>query len=149
MDVYPSDSDQIQESDIIFDCPHCGKSLAIEYRGAGLTVPCTDCGNDVVVPIPEGLELDDIDSSPEDQEVRIMHLRRSLQNAHDRIAELENTVEDLLQRRDRFEKTETVWSSQRDQVLERIGHLESGIGSMQEDIRSLSELFRDSDGDDA
>ena len=69
---------EIKETDIVFDCPHCSKSLAIDYRGAGLTIPCTDCGKNVQVPIPEGMEITDIDSSEEEQEVRILNLRRSL-----------------------------------------------------------------------
>lgn len=83
------DSNEIKETDIIFDCPNCGKSLAIDYRGAGLTIPCTDCGQYVDVPIPEGMELTDIDGSDEEQEMRILNLRRSLGVAEARIAELE------------------------------------------------------------
>ena len=40
----------IKPNDIVFDCPHCGKSLAIDGRGAGLMVTCPDCHRDVVVP---------------------------------------------------------------------------------------------------
>ena len=50
------ESSEVKETDIVFDCPHCGKSLAIDYRGAGLTIPCTDCGNYVEVPIPDGMD---------------------------------------------------------------------------------------------
>lgn len=86
------DSNEIKETDIIFDCPNCGKSLAIDYRGAGLTIPCTDCGQYVDVPIPEGMELTDIDGSDEEQEMRILNLRRSLGVAEGRIAELESKL---------------------------------------------------------
>ncbi|MBP7274780.1 MAG: hypothetical protein KBA51_01095 [Kiritimatiellae bacterium] len=41
------------ETDIIFDCPRCGKSLCIEESGAGRVVPCPDCGTRMQVPIPE------------------------------------------------------------------------------------------------
>ncbi len=44
---------EIQEGDILFDCPHCGKQMAIEAAGAGLMVPCADCGRQVQVPIPD------------------------------------------------------------------------------------------------
>ncbi len=90
----------IKETDIVFDCPHCGKSLAIDYRGAGLTIQCSDCDNDVQVPIPDGMELDDIDSSNEEQEIRVMHLRKSLSDAYERIQGLENTIEELNVRRE-------------------------------------------------
>ena len=89
------DSNEIKETDIIFDCPNCGKSLAIDFRGAGLTIPCTDCGQYVDVPIPEGMELTDIDSSDEEQEMRILNLRRSLGTAEGRVVELQARVDQL------------------------------------------------------
>lgn len=36
--------------DIVFDCPHCNKSLSIDPRGAGLMVVCPDCEQQVQVP---------------------------------------------------------------------------------------------------
>ncbi len=48
----------ITSEDIIFDCPHCGKSLAIDSRGAGLGITCPDCHNSVQVPSPEEMEND-------------------------------------------------------------------------------------------
>jgi transcription elongation factor Elf1 len=90
-----TDSQEIKETDIVFDCPHCGKSLAIDYRGAGLSIPCSDCGRDVDVPIPEGMEVTDIDGTEEEQEMRILNLRRTLHDADSRIAQLEARVEAL------------------------------------------------------
>ena len=94
---------EIKETDIVFDCPHCGKSLAIDYRGAGLTIPCTDCGKKCVVPIPEGMQIDDIDSSAEEQEMRILNLRRSLATAEVRLSEMEAEIEELRTRRKTLE----------------------------------------------
>ena len=28
------DEAEIRDTDIVFDCPHCGKNLVIDYRGA-------------------------------------------------------------------------------------------------------------------
>lgn len=103
MTEYPDDN-QIRETDIVFDCPYCGKSLAIDYRGAGLNVQCTDCGRNVSVPIPEGMEISDLDSSREEQEIRILNLRRALSMAEERINELEDELEDLHSRRAILEK---------------------------------------------
>ena len=90
---------EIKETDIVFDCPHCGKSLAIDHRGAGLSIPCTDCGKDCEVPIPEGMELLDIDSSEADQEIRIINLRRALTAAEERIKLLESRLDRLAKQR--------------------------------------------------
>ena len=35
-DVQDADAAEIRDTDIQFDCPQCGKSLVIDYRGAGL-----------------------------------------------------------------------------------------------------------------
>ena len=39
------DGAEIRDTDIVFDCPHCGKSLVIDYRGAGLQINCSECGS--------------------------------------------------------------------------------------------------------
>ena len=48
------DEAEIRDTDIVFDCPHCGKNLVIDYRGAGLQINCSSCGESVLVPIPDG-----------------------------------------------------------------------------------------------
>jgi transcription elongation factor Elf1 len=99
-----ADPNEIRNSDIVFDCPFCAKSLAIDCRGAGLTITCPDCANKIQIPIPEGMEIFDIDSSDQDKEVRIIHMREVLAASQDRILELEVEVKDLLSRRDSLEK---------------------------------------------
>ncbi len=47
------DIPDVQEGDILFDCPYCDKNMAIESAGAGLMVPCANCGKPVQVPIPD------------------------------------------------------------------------------------------------
>lgn len=49
--------------DILFACGSCGKSLVIERGGAGLTIHCPDCGSELQVPIPEDVDLAEIDKS--------------------------------------------------------------------------------------
>ncbi len=137
---------EVKETDIIFDCPHCGKSLAIDYRGAGLTIKCSDCGSDVQVPIPDGMEIEDIDSPVEDQELRIIHLRRSLLNAQDRVTELENTVEDLMERRDQLERDRSERVLKIGEVCEKTGVIEAALKSLSDAVADLSSLCREKDG---
>lgn len=138
-----SDADvAIKETDIIFDCPNCGKSLAIDYRGAGLTIKCSDCGSDVQVPIPDGMEIEDLDRPLEDQEVRIVQLRRSLQNAQDRIALLESSIEDLMQRRDVLERERSAQALKMGEILEKVGVIESAIKELSKAASSVSDLCR-------
>ncbi len=72
---------EILETDIVFDCPHCGKSLVIDYRGAGLQINCSECGETVLVPIPDGMELQDLDLDPGEILKQLFATRRNYQKA--------------------------------------------------------------------
>ncbi len=91
--------------DIVFNCPQCSHQLVIDVRGAGLTVNCTECGETVQVPIPEGMEVADLDEPPEQLFAQSLQLRRTLSRADERIAELERVVASLMERRSVMEKT--------------------------------------------
>lgn len=59
----PTGADSIAQEDIIFECPHCGKSLAIEPRGAGMVIVCPDCQARVQVPGTPGDPFADVAAS--------------------------------------------------------------------------------------
>ncbi len=83
------DASEIPETDILFECPHCGKSLSIDQRGAGLVIRCTQCGNQVTVPIPEGMEIEDFDATPEELSSQLLYARQTLAKAQSRLRDLE------------------------------------------------------------
>ena len=83
-----TDEEDIRDTDIVFDCPHCGKSLVIDYRGAGLQINCSECGESVLVPIPDGMELRDLDLDPGEILKQLFATRRNYQKAELRIQEL-------------------------------------------------------------
>jgi transcription elongation factor Elf1 len=112
------DPNDIRDSDIVFDCPYCGKSLAIDCRGAGLTIACPDCNNKIEIPIPEGMEVSDIDSSDADKAVRIIHMREVISDSQQRIMALEEEVKDVTLRRDALEANRTE-NALRFEVIER------------------------------
>ena len=97
------DPNDIRDSDIVFNCPFCDKSLAIDCRGAGLTIACPDCGNKFEVPIPENMDVSDIDSSDEDNAVRIIHMREVISDSQRRILDLEEELKEMVLRRDSLE----------------------------------------------
>lgn len=72
---------EIRDTDIVFDCPHCGKNLVIDYRGAGLQINCSDCGNSVLVPIPDGMDISDLDLDPGEILKQLFATRRNYQKA--------------------------------------------------------------------
>jgi len=94
--------DDIRPTDIVFDCPICGHSLVIDYKGAGLQVPCTECGNMIQAPIPEGMHISDLDLEAGELMNQLFHTRRLLQKAEQRISELEAIVENF--RKDRHQQ---------------------------------------------
>ena len=79
---------EIRDTDIVFDCPHCGKSLVIDYRGAGLQINCSECGESVLVPIPDGMELTDLDLDPGEILKQLFATRRNYQKAELKVQEL-------------------------------------------------------------
>ncbi len=139
----PNADVDIKDTDIIFDCPHCAKSLAIDYRGAGLTIKCSDCGGDVQVPIPDGMELDDLDRPLEDQELQIIQMRRSLQKAQERIADLEGALEELMDRRDSLERDRSAQTLRMGSVLEKVGVIDTALKDISKALEAVSALCRD------
>ena len=78
----------IRDTDIVFDCPHCGHNLAIDYRGAGLQINCSECGESVLVPIPDGMELADLDLDPGEILKQLFATRRNYQKAESQVQAL-------------------------------------------------------------
>ena len=84
---------QIQDTDIVFDCPHCGHNLCIDYRGAGLQITCSECGEPVLVPIPDGMKMSDLDLDASELLKQLFATRRLLQRAEARAEALEMKLE--------------------------------------------------------
>ena len=86
------DEAEIRDTDIVFDCPHCGKNLVIDYRGAGLQINCSQCGESVLVPIPDGMELRDLDLDPGEILKQLFATRRNYQKVELKIQELKSRL---------------------------------------------------------
>lgn len=102
--VDESDGDEIRSTDIVFDCPHCGHNLAIDYRGAGLQITCVECGQPAQVPIPDGMKIDDLDLSVGDLLNQLFQTRRMLQKSEQSVVELEDTLASVKLRRTELER---------------------------------------------
>ena len=86
---------EIRDTDIVFDCPHCGKNLVIDYRGAGLQINCSECGEPALVPIPDGMELNDLDLDPGEILKQLFATRRNYQKAELKIQSLKQRLVQL------------------------------------------------------
>ena len=60
----------------------------IDYRGAGLQISCSECGETVLVPIPDGMELNDLDLDPGEILKQLFATRRNYQKAELKVQEL-------------------------------------------------------------
>ena len=95
LETQDADSTDIRDTDIVFDCPHCGKSLVIDYRGAGLQIDCSSCGERVLVPIPDGMQLTDLDLDAGEVLKQLFATRRNFQKAELQIQELKTRLTQL------------------------------------------------------
>ena len=88
LETQSAEGADIRDTDIVFDCPHCSKTLVIDYRGAGLQISCSECGKDVLVPIPDGMELTDLDMDPGEILKQLFATRRNYQKAESQVQKL-------------------------------------------------------------
>ena len=134
-----SDPNEVRETDVVFDCPFCSKSLAIDVRGAGLVIACPDCDGQVQVPIPEGLDIADLDAVNGDEEVRIIHLRELLLSAQVRMQELEEELEELRQRRDSLEQLRAENTVRFDVLGRELENIQRSMGRIGDVVTSAAE----------
>ena len=96
---------EIMPTDIVFDCPHCGHNLVVDYRAAGLQVPCPSCGAIIQAPIPEGMHLEDLDSDPGELLSQLLQTRRMLVKAEAVAQQMGEKVAEMMQQIADYRKT--------------------------------------------
>lgn len=94
-EMHAVDETEVRDTDIQFDCPHCGKRLVIDYRGAGLRIACVQCGQDVLVPFPDGMQLADLDLDSGEILKQLFATRRNYQRAEEQIALMKERLRQL------------------------------------------------------
>ena len=92
LETQSADGAEIRDTDIVFDCPQCGKNLVIDYRGAGLEINCSECGASVLVPIPDGMQIADLDLDPGEILKQLFATRRNYQKAELKVQELKTRL---------------------------------------------------------
>lgn len=137
-----ADPNEVRDSDIVFNCPYCEKSLAIDCRGAGLTITCPDCANKIQVPIPAGMDLFDIDSTDQEKEIRMIHMREILRASQNRMLELEAEVKDLMARRDGLEKLRSESALRMDVIAREVEAIERSLARISEVVSSAAEAAK-------
>lgn len=147
------DTDEIPETDIVFECPHCSKSLSIDPRGAGLVIRCTQCGSPVTVPIPEGMEIEDFDATPEELSSQLLQTRQALAKAQKYAADLSDALSKAVDERDallRREKyREQVSAPLRSSLARAVREAESSLAALREAAAGAADAFAPEDGGEA
>ena len=92
VDPQNAEGAEIGDNDIVFDCPHCGKGLCIDYRGAGLQIECSGCHEQVLVPIPDGMQLADLDLDVGEALKQLFATRKNYQKAELEIQSLKSRL---------------------------------------------------------
>jgi hypothetical protein len=97
------DSNEIQDveimpTDIVFDCPNCNHNLVVDYRAAGLQVPCSQCGTIIQVPIPDGMHLEDLDCDPGELLQQLLQTRRMLVKAEQAAQQMGEKIVEMTQK---------------------------------------------------
>lgn len=129
------DITDIREGDILFDCPYCGKNMAIEAAGAGLMVPCANCGKAVQVPIPDaGTPEAPVVAVPhpvpdegEDPQTTIRQLDAALTMANQQLDRLVAEKEALQERRAFLEQTRIANANRLEQIASELAGMQDAL----------------------
>ena len=124
---------EIGENDILFNCPHCDKSLTINQAGAGMMIACPDCSEQVQVP---GL---DNDQELGDQNERVRQLADALAQSQARVQELVENLAATQRRRGYLEHL-------RVKNMERFEALSREMFSIQSSLDRSVSLLEESEG---
>jgi len=117
----------IPETDIIFDCEYCGKSLSIDPRGAGLMITCPDCGKRIQVPEGEGGEVGPAPADAAEQDATVAELSESLETSQAKVQELVQTLEEINTRRDYLEKVRVENFERFDRIARELSIIQSAL----------------------
>jgi len=129
------DTSEVREGDILFDCPYCGKNLAIEAAGAGLMVPCVGCGKPVQVPIPDATTPEaPVAAVPrpvvlegEDPRDTIRQLDEALAIANQQIDRLTAEKESLQERRAFLEQIRVTGAARLERIAAELATLQDAL----------------------
>ncbi len=139
----PLDDAEVREGDILFECPYCAKSMAIETAGAGLMVPCANCGRSVQVPIPDAATPEapiGASSTPtygggeEDSRTVIRQLDSALTMANEQIDRLVSEKEALQERRAFLEQVRMSNAERLDRITAELSAVQKALARALEQL---------------
>ncbi len=125
-------SAEIADSDIIFECPHCAKSMAIDQRGAGLMITCPDCATRIQV--PESTSIDEEESAEARTEAvsdrQSRNLAEALKASRAKVSQLMEGMEEMRRRRSYLERLRSDNLARFEKLSEEIAVIQSALDRM-------------------
>ncbi|MDA3873560.1 MAG: hypothetical protein PF795_06340 [Kiritimatiellae bacterium] len=117
------DTTQFTDDDIIFECPFCTKSMAIDKRGMGLTINCPQCDGLVRVPtVSESTE-----ATPDSVTMPVEGLADALDESRDEIDELKQKISDLEDLRESLEKQSSLQEEKLSLLRREFSNIQSAL----------------------
>jgi len=141
---------EIAETDIIFECPHCAKSMAIDRRGAGLMISCPDCGTRIRVPESDGLDVAPeplVDDHLSSNNPKMRDLAQALNQSREKVQQLMRLLDEARQRRGMLEKRRIAEAGRLGKIGDELAVIQSAIDRMAGLIQDALAEHAD-DGDD-
>ena len=117
---------EAMETDIVFDCPSCGKNLAIDVRGAGMMITCPGCQGDIQVPFPESDELVEV-LTPEEAAAQLQSLKEELAAEQNRTAQLTAELKTALDQPEQLAKAHADNTARFEQISSELVVIQNAI----------------------
>lgn len=120
-----NEKSEFTDDDIIFECPFCAKSMAIDKRGMGLTINCPQCNGLVRVPtVSESTESGD---APHAVNMPVEGLADALDESRDEIESLRRKIEELEALRSKFEYQSSEQEKKLTSLRREFGNIQSAL----------------------
>ena len=129
-----TDSTEFTDDDIIFECPFCGKSMAIDKRGMGLTITCPKCNGLVRVPTVSASTGGNPDS-----------VSMPLEGLADALEESRKELEDMKKKLAAVENLRTKLEQQSREHEEKLTILRREFGKIQSALDQVTMMIVDSE----
>ncbi|MGD9873862.1 MAG: MJ0042-type zinc finger domain-containing protein [Kiritimatiellia bacterium] len=138
-----NDNAEILDTDVVFNCPHCGKSLVIDQSAAGMLVKCTDCGEEIEV--PGGEEEEEIAEEEAASagpgaamiDASVEELSAALIASQQKVQELVSEKQEINKRRMHLEDERIANANRFKQIARELNAITAAIGRINNALRTV------------
>jgi septal ring factor EnvC (AmiA/AmiB activator) len=120
-----TEKSEFTDDDIIFECPFCSKSMAIDKRGMGLTINCPQCSG--MVRVPTISESTETGGQPFSVNMPVEGLADALDESRYEIEALRSKIQELETLRSKFEQQSTEQENKLTALRREFGNIQSAL----------------------